>query len=98
MYLQLLTLTELVWFLSNRVNAPITDYKNDSRTASLNEDPTAFIYANKPVELENPGTSIKVLLAVMSIVTMTLERSTLSVTLQKLNHFIIHSLDMIIWI
>ncbi len=49
--------------ISNRVNAPITDYKNDSRTASLNEDPTAFIYANKPVELENPGTSIKVLLA-----------------------------------
>jgi hypothetical protein len=49
--------------ISNRVNAPITDYKNDPRTASLNEDPTAFIYANKPVELENPATSIKVLLA-----------------------------------
>lgn len=49
--------------ISNRVNSPITDYKNDSRTASLNEDPTAFIYANKPVELENPATSIKVLLA-----------------------------------
>lgn len=49
--------------ISNRVNSPITDYKNDPRTASLNEDPTAFIYANKPVELENPATSIKVLLA-----------------------------------
>ena len=49
--------------ISNRVNSPITDYANDPRTASLNEDPTAFIYANKPVELENPATSIKVILA-----------------------------------
>ena len=49
--------------ISNRVNAPITDYANDFRTASLNDDPTAFVYANKPVELENAATSIKVLLS-----------------------------------
>lgn len=49
--------------ISNRVNAPITDYVNDARTASLAEDPTAFIYANTPVELENAATSIKVLLS-----------------------------------
>jgi hypothetical protein len=49
--------------ISNRVNAPISDYANDPRTATLNGDPTAFIYANKPVELENAATSIKVLLA-----------------------------------
>jgi len=49
--------------ISNRVNSPIADYVNDSRTASLSDDPTAFIYANKPVELENAATSIKVLVS-----------------------------------
>jgi hypothetical protein len=49
--------------ITNRVNSPITDYANDPRTSTLNEDPTAFIYANKPVELENAATSIKVLLS-----------------------------------
>jgi hypothetical protein len=49
--------------ISNRVNAPIADYINDSRTASLSEDPTAFIYANTPVELENAATSIKIFLS-----------------------------------
>ena len=49
--------------ISNRVNSPITDYVNDPRTASINGDPNAFIYANKPVELENSATSIKVLFA-----------------------------------
>ena len=48
--------------ISNRVNSPISDYATDSRTATINDDPTAFVYANKPVELENPATSIKVLL------------------------------------
>tara|TARA_B100000003_G_scaffold91492_1_gene82045 strand:- start:3864 stop:6329 length:2466 start_codon:yes stop_codon:yes gene_type:complete len=49
--------------ISNRINAPISDYANDPRTASLEDDPTAFVYANKPVELENAATSLKVLLA-----------------------------------
>ena len=49
--------------ISNRVNSPITDYTTDRRTANIDDDPTAFIYANKQVELENPATSIKILLA-----------------------------------
>jgi len=48
---------------TNRVNAPITDYVNDPRTSSLNSDPNEFIYCNLPVELENPATSIKLLLS-----------------------------------
>jgi len=48
---------------SNRVNAPITDYVNDPRTSTLNSDPNEFIYCNLPVELENPATSLKVLLS-----------------------------------
>ena len=49
--------------ISNRVDSPIQDYSNDPRTASIIEDPSAFIYANKPVELENPATSLKVILS-----------------------------------
>ena len=49
--------------ISNRVNAPITDYAGDSRASTIVEDPTAFIYANKPITLENSATSIKVLMA-----------------------------------
>ena len=49
--------------ISNRVNSPITNYATDRRTANIDDDPTAFIYANKQVELENPATSIKVLLS-----------------------------------
>ena len=49
--------------ISNRVNAPITDYAGDSRASTIVEDPTSFIYANKPITLENSATSIKVLMA-----------------------------------
>jgi hypothetical protein len=48
-------------FVSNRVNNPISDYINDSRTSSSTEDPTAFTYQTKPIQLEFPATSIKVL-------------------------------------
>lgn len=48
-------------FVSNRVNNPISDYITDSRTSSSTEDPTAFTYQTKPIELEFPATSIKVL-------------------------------------
>jgi hypothetical protein len=49
--------------ISNRVNAPITDYAGDSRASTIAEDPTSFVYANKPIQLENSATSIKVLMA-----------------------------------
>lgn len=45
---------------SNRVNNPITNYVTDNRTASLLEDPNAFVYAINPILLETPATSIKV--------------------------------------
>jgi hypothetical protein len=49
--------------VSNRVNKIVTDYAADGRVATIIQDPTAFIYANKPIELENSATSIKVLLS-----------------------------------
>jgi hypothetical protein len=48
---------------TNRVNNVIDDYVNDSRTSSIYEDPTAFIYTNKMISLENSASSIKILLS-----------------------------------
>jgi hypothetical protein len=47
---------------SNRVNSVITNYAEDSRVNSIFDDPTAFQYLSKEITLENPGTSIKILL------------------------------------
>ena len=47
---------------SNRVNQPITDYANDPRVNSMTDDPNAFVYITKEFALENPATSLKVLL------------------------------------
>lgn len=47
---------------SNRVNSVITNYAEDSRVNSISGDPTAFQYLSKEITLENPGTSIKILL------------------------------------
>ena len=46
---------------SNRVNAPISNYLTDNRVNSLNDDPTACQYISKENTLENPATSIKVI-------------------------------------
>ena len=48
---------------SNRVNNVITNYAEDSRVNSIFSDPTAFQYLSKEITLENPGTSIKILLS-----------------------------------
>jgi len=48
---------------SNRVNSVITNYAEDSRVNSISNDPTAFQYISKEITLENPGTSIKILLS-----------------------------------
>ena len=48
---------------SNRVNSVITNYAEDSRVNSIFDDPTAFQYLSKEITLENPGTSIKILLS-----------------------------------
>ena len=50
-------------FVSNRVNNVISDFKTDARVASVKNDPSAFTYAMKPVELEIPANNLKVLLA-----------------------------------
>lgn len=50
-------------FTSNRINSPITDYAEDDRVSTLEGDPSSFVYATKPITLENPASSIKVLLS-----------------------------------
>jgi hypothetical protein len=49
-------------FTSNRVNSPILDYATDDRVSTLKDDPTAFVYATKPISLETPASSIKIIL------------------------------------
>ena len=51
-----------VYYRKDRVNQPITDYANDSRVNTTKDDPNNFFYVTKNVRLENPGTSIQVLL------------------------------------
>jgi len=46
---------------SNRVNSVISDYATDNRINSISEDPTAFQYLSKEIVLENPATSLKIL-------------------------------------
>ncbi len=48
---------------SNRVNSPITDYVSDPRSANLRDDPNEFVYATKPIQLEIPSNSIRVIFA-----------------------------------
>ena len=50
-------------FTSNRVNDVIEDYINDSRLKVVGNDPTACQYISKEIVLENPASSIKLLLA-----------------------------------
>jgi len=47
---------------SNRVNNAITNYATDSRVNDIVNDPTAFQYISKEINLGNPATSIKLLL------------------------------------
>jgi hypothetical protein len=47
---------------SNRVNSVISNYATDNRVNSISEDPTAFQYLSKEIVLENPATSIKILI------------------------------------
>ena len=47
---------------SNRVNSVIKDYASDSRVDTINNDPSAFQYISKEINLENPASSIKIIL------------------------------------
>ncbi len=49
--------------VSNRVNNVIDDYATDSRISTLSDDPSAFTYATKPIELEIAATSLKVIVS-----------------------------------
>ena len=51
-----------VVFTSNRVNRPVTDYAGDFKVNGVSDDPNRFVYVSKNVELENPATSLQVLL------------------------------------
>ena len=48
--------------VTNRVNAPITDYANDPRVNTTVDDPNSFTYVSKNVLLENPASGLKVYL------------------------------------
>ena len=50
-------------FTSNRVNNAISNYATDERVATLKDDPSSFVYATKPISLETPASSIKVILS-----------------------------------
>jgi hypothetical protein len=47
---------------SNRVNSVIENYATDARVDSIDEDPSAFQYISKEIALENPASSIKIIL------------------------------------
>jgi hypothetical protein len=47
---------------SNRVNSVIQNYATDARVDTINEDPSAFQYISKEITLENPASSIKIIL------------------------------------
>jgi hypothetical protein len=49
---------------SNRVNSVITDYVTDNRVNGIDTDPTAFQYLSKEISLENPATSLKIIVDV----------------------------------
>ena len=48
--------------ISNRVDAPITNYKQDSRVNTLLDDPTSCQYVSRENTLANSASSIKILL------------------------------------
>ena len=50
-------------FTTNRVDNLITDFIVDDKVAKLSTDPSAFVYANVPIQLELPANSIKIYLS-----------------------------------
>ena len=49
--------------VSNRVNNVITNFATDSRVSTLRDDPSAFVYATQPIQLEIPATSIRLIVS-----------------------------------
>ena len=48
--------------VSNRIDAPIENYKTDNRVNTIQDDPTACQYISKENILENSATSIKIMM------------------------------------
>jgi len=53
----------LVQMNSNRLNAPIANYARDGRVNEILGDPHAAYYISNPINLEQPATSLKVILS-----------------------------------
>ena len=49
-------------FVNNRINRPITDFAADFRVNNSAKDPDRFFYVTKNIQLENPATSLQVIL------------------------------------
>ena len=47
----------------NRLNKPISDYANDSGSNQISGDPHASVYISKRINIQNPASSLKVLLS-----------------------------------
>ena len=48
--------------VSNKVNSPITNYATSFKVKQIESDPNRFFYVTKNIELENPATSLQVLI------------------------------------
>ena len=51
-----------ITFVNNRINKPVSNYEDDLRVNSVREDPDRFFYVTKNVVLENPATSLEVII------------------------------------
>ncbi len=49
-------------FISNRIDAPISNYKTDPRVNTFKDDPSSCQYISRENALESPATSIKIIL------------------------------------
>ena len=47
---------------TNRINQPVTNYATDARVNGIDTDPNAFQYVSREISLENPATSLKIVL------------------------------------
>ena len=51
-------------YTSNLVDSVVSDYITDNRVNGIESDPTAFQYLSKEISLENPATSLKIIVDV----------------------------------
>ena len=47
----------------NKINSPVSDYVNDSRSNKKKNDPHGAVFVTKAISLANPATSLKVYIA-----------------------------------